>query len=319
MTSTASNKHTRGAALALAGGIGWGLSGACAQFLFGAYGVSPTWVTAVRMLGAGALLIAVVLARAATRAQLAAMLRDPAAVGRLALFAVAGLMLCQFTYLMAIRHSNAGTATVLQYIGPVLIVLVTCLGARRLPTAREAAAAACVVAGTYLLATHGDPAVMALSPEGLFWGLAAAVTLVLYTMLPGSLMRRFGSLPVVACGMLVGGAALALAGRAWQVAPTIGAGGLDAAGLFVLVGGMVVLGTAVSFTAYLQAVTDIGAPRASLMASVETVSATAFAALWLHTPFAPMDFAGFALIMATVFLLAKRGERPVGSEAPRPD
>lgn len=70
-------------------------------------------------------------------------------------------------------------------------------------------------------------------------------------------------------------------------------------------GGLTGIGTLLGFTAYLTAINDIGAAKASLIASVETVSATAFAALWLHTPFAFVDFVGFALIMATVFLLAR--------------
>ena len=63
---------------------------------------------------------------------------------------------------------------------------------------------------------------------------------------------------------------------------------------------------------YLQAVKDIGAAKASLIASVETVSATAFAVLWLGTAFEAMDFVGFVFIMSTVFLLANfRGEEAV--------
>ena len=74
--------------------------------------------------------------------------------------------------------------------------------------------------------------------------------------------------------------------------------------------GLVLFGTAFGFTAYLQAVKDIGAAKASLIASVETVSATAFAVLWLGTAFEPMDFVGFIFIMSTVLLLANcEGEK----------
>ena len=37
-------------------------------------------------------------------------------------FAIFGITFCQFTYFMAIQASNAGTATVLQYLSPVLIL-----------------------------------------------------------------------------------------------------------------------------------------------------------------------------------------------------
>ncbi len=306
------NTNMRGVALALVGGVGWGFSGACAQYLFGKYGLDATWLTTVRMLSAGALLLCV--AFAMKRKELLRMLKSPASLVRLAIFAVFGLMLCQFTYLMAINYSNAGTATVLEYIGPVLIVAATCLSGRRLPHAREIAAMACVVLGTFLLATHGNPGELALSPQALFWGLAAAVTVAIYTIAPGDLMKTYGSLPVVACGMLIGAVALGVATQSWEAAPALGEGGLDAAGIVVLVAGLVLVGTVIGFSAYLQAVADIGAAKASLIASIETVSATVFAVLWLGTQFEAIDFAGFVFIMATVFLLANFKEGSVAQK-----
>ena len=298
-------KQGRGIALAFIGGTGWGFSGACSQFLF-AQGVDALWASAVAMMCAGAVLTAYLLVT--RNGALRALWRDRRSVVRLMLFALAGLTLCRATYLLAIQHSNAGTATVLQYVGPVLIVAASCFSGRRLPSVREACAVAFVVAGTFLLATHGDPSTMALSPEGIFWGLAAAAAVALYSLLPGSLMKRYGSIPVVGSGLLLGGVVLYLATGAWNRAPD-----LDAAGLLAMYGGLTGVGTLLGFTAYLAAINRIGAAKASLIASVETVSATAFAALWLHTAFAPMDFLGFAFIMATVFLLA----RPGGEESAR--
>ena len=43
-----------------------------------------------------------------------------------------------------------------------------------------------------------------------------------------------------------------------------------------------------------------------MLASVEPVTATAISVLWSHSDFGPMDALGFVLILATVFLLAKK-------------
>lgn len=293
-------KSTRGVALALIGGVGWGFSGTCAQFLFGACGVDPLWASAVAMLCAGIVLLAVSAVK--RRSGLARLWKDPRSVARLFAFALVGLTFCRVTYLLAIQYSNAGTATVLQYVGPVIIVVATCFGGRRLPRARELAAVVCVVVGTYLLATHGNPSAMVLSPQGIFWGLAAALGVAIYTIMPGKLMDRYGSMPVVASAMCIGGTVLNIATQAWAHVPAF-----NAAGALAMFGGLTLVGTVLGFSAYLTAVKDIGPAKASLLASVETVSATVFAAAWLHTAFAPMDLLGFALIMATVFLLAKKG------------
>ena len=63
-------------------------------------------------------------------------------------------------------------------------------------------------------------------------------------------------------------------------------------------------GTAVAFTLYLQGVVDIGPVKASMIASIEPVSAALFAFVWLSTPFIGIDLVGFAMILVTIFLLA---------------
>ncbi len=298
--SGGSQAELRGVVFALIGGIGWGFSGACAQFLLTTYGLDTLWITVVRLLGAGVVLMAVCLLR--FRKNLRALWCCPRDALHLVLFAMAGIVFCQVTYLMAIQYSNAATATVLQYIGPVLIVVLACLRGRRLPSAREAVAVLCVILGTFLVATHGDPSTMALSPQGLTWGLLAAVGVALYSLLPVNLILRYGAVPVVGSGMLVGGVVMFVATQAWA-APVQ----MDATGWLALLCGLVLVGTVVGYTFYLEGVKVAGAPKASLVSSIEVVSATLFAVLWLGTAFAWIDIVGFAFIMATVFLLAKRG------------
>ena len=52
------NKNTRGIFCTLMGGILWGFSGACSDYLFTHYTVDSGWLTVVRMLGAGIVLTA---------------------------------------------------------------------------------------------------------------------------------------------------------------------------------------------------------------------------------------------------------------------
>lgn len=283
----------------MTGGACWGFSGACAQYLFQNFGINPMWLSSLRMLGAGTVLCLVCLA--VQRDPFLALWKSPRDIAHLVAFAVFGLMFCQVTYLIAIEYSNAGTATVVQYTAPVMIVLYLCIRGRRLPTVREVAAMLLVIGGTFLLATHGNPSTLVMTPQALFWALVSAFAYAVYTLIPGKLMLHYGSVPVVASGLLIGGIILVLAMQSWTVDS-----GLDAMGWLVLVGGLVFFGTIVGFTAYFQAVKDIGAAKTSLLASVETVSATLFAVLWLGTAFSPIDILGFACIVATVFILAKK-------------
>lgn len=290
--------NIRGVLFALLGGICWGFSGACAQLLFGSYGVDPVWLSSVRMTFAGAVLCLFVFI--VKREDFLSIWKSPKDLLWTAAFAIFGLAFCQITYLLAIQYSNAGTATVIQYVGPVMIVFVLCFKGRRLPTSKEVLAMILVVVGTFLLATHGNPTTLVLSPLGLFWGLVSAFAMVLYTLIPTGLIRRHSSITVVACALLIGGLSFSLGLQSWTMIPAF-----DVQGLLVLFVGLVFLGTIMGFTLYFQAVKEIGAAKASLIASIETVSATVFAVFWLGTSFVWIDFVGFVCIMATVFVLAK--------------
>ena len=221
------SKNIRGFCFALLGGISWGFSGACAQYLFHHYNVDPLWVSSVRMLCAGIVLCAFALAIA--RGPFLAMWRNRSTVASLVIFSVFGLASCQITYLLAIQNSNAGTATVIQYIAPVLVVLYLCVRSHRRPLKREVLAIALVMMGTFLVATHGNPNSLALTPAGLFWSLVSAVTYAMYTLIPRRLMLHYGSVPVVAGALLIGGIMLSIVLQSWTVNP-----GFDFSGWLLL-------------------------------------------------------------------------------------
>lgn len=293
------NRTLRGCLCAALGGVCWGVSGTVGQYLFTRCGVDSSWLTVVRMFLAGVVLLASALVK--HRAQLRAIWSDRRDALRLVIFSVCGLMTCQYTYLAAIRYSNSATATVLQYTGQALILLWVCLRARRLPTRREAAALCLALLGAFLISTHGTFTALALSPRGLFWGLAAAVALMLYTLIPGDLLRRYEVSVCTGCGMFIGGVVLLFITRAWEIPVTLSAA--------VLLGVLEIsiVGTAMAFTLYLQGVSDIGGVRASLLACTEPVSAALCAALWLKTSFAWQDLAGFAAIVVMAVLIARPG------------
>ena len=69
---------------------------------------------------------------------------------------------------------------------------------------------------------------------------------------------------------------------------------------------MVIIGSVLSYTLYMQGVKDIGGVKASMIACIEPVSAVLFACLWLKSEFILIDILGFVLILSTVFILGKR-------------
>lgn len=284
----------RGMVLTLAGGTMWGFSGTCGQFLMQTKGLTSDWLVPIRLFLAGLLLLGICWMKEG-KAVMRIWKQDAAGI---LIFGVCGMSMCQYTYFTAIGASNAGTATVLQYIGPVLIMIYLSLRKRCLPKANELLAIVLAVTGTFLLATHGNPGTMVLSGKAMFWGLASAVALAVYTTQPGRLLETYGSAVVTAWGMLVGGVMLGVIFRPWSL--PVAVDGEVVAGMAVII----LVGTILAFSCYMEGIRCVGPKKGSLYASVEPVSATVFSVLWMHASFGRMDLLGFVCILSTVFLLA---------------
>ena len=109
-----SRKLLVGTLSTLLGGAFWGFSGTSASFLFDNYHVDTAWLMSVRQLFAGALFMVVILAF--DRKRFIKLWTTPADRRVLLLMAAFGLLFNQFFYLMAVRLTNAGTATVMQIL-----------------------------------------------------------------------------------------------------------------------------------------------------------------------------------------------------------
>ena len=282
--------------LTIIAAIGWGFSGTCSEHLFKTYGTNGEWLTSIRLLTSGFLLILICLASGHKRA-LFGILRDKRDLAALLLFAVVGMMAVQYTYLTAIAHTNSGTATVLQYAGPAFVLLYVCLTVHRLPSWREGASLIGILIGVFLLATHGDITSLAISQAGLFWGIASAVFLAAHDILPVGIIQRWGSLPLTAWSMFIGGIVLSLITRPFDYTPTIT---VDSVLTF---GGLVIVGTVFAFTAFLAGVAKIGPVKASIVASIEPIAASIFSFLWVGTHFTMYDIVGMAIILIAVYIL----------------
>ena len=202
------SKYTKGVLITLLGGACWGLSGTCSQYLCSVQGMDTRWVTALRLLGAGVVLL--LLAAVQQREQLQKLLRDKRAVLYCVVFGVCGLLFTQFTYITSITKSNSGTATVLQYLSVVIVLFVECIAMRRLPVRREWLAMGSCLFGTFLVATHGSVTSLYISRDGLIWGFISAAAAAAYIIIPQRLMRKWGSILPVGMGMLSGGIACVL-------------------------------------------------------------------------------------------------------------
>lgn len=288
-------KEVKGALMVLVAGVAWGISGVSGQYLM-SHGVHVDLLTSVRLLISGVALTSLALLTQ-KEAFCMAMKRKDVWIG-IALFSAFGLLLNQYAYLSAIHFTNAGTATVLQYLTPVLILAVVCLKNKEAPTAGEVIAIVLAIVGTFIIATHGQVTHLAITPKGLFWGLLSAVTYALYILIPARLIREWGSLIVIGPGMLMSGIVFPVAVQAWRHDLPLSLGN----GLALL--GIVGIGTIFAYTVFLKGTTIVGAVKGSLLASVEPVASVLFGILIMKEQFYLVDLLGMLLIVGAVFLIS---------------
>ena len=288
----------RGIVATLVGGTFWGLNGTVSKWLMEAYAIDPLWLVCLRELTACWLFLAAAAATSRGREQLAGVWRHPRDLLAILGVSLGAILFSQVAYLEAIDWTNSATATIMQSLGMVLVLVYVCVKMSRRPRRRELLGVALALVGTYLVATGGNPGQLSLPPEGLLWGLACAAAAACLSILPARPMARWGNFTVNGLAFLASGVILSVAYRPWEHMPA-----LDGVAVAVLAL-CVVVGTFGAYALYLQGVKDAGSMRASLLGTIEPVTATVATVVWLGTPFAPAEIVGFALIIAMVYLTA---------------
>ncbi|MDD4842989.1 MAG: DMT family transporter [Anaerotignum sp.] len=289
-------KKKAGIFITLSGGMCWGISGCFGQYLFNEKGITAEWLVTIRLILAGVLLI--FMGFTLQRGKMWEIFKNKSDRKRFFVFSMLGMLMCQYTYFAAIQHSNAGTATVLQSLNPLVVLAVVCVKEIRFPNKVEVGAIFAALLGTFLLSTHGNIHSMTLTGMALFLGLSSAVGAALYNLLSGSLMKKYGVYVVVGFGMLLAGLVMLIFVHPWEYNI------LWDKGTILAVFGVVVIGTAVAFSLYLKGVSMVGPFLGSLLGSIEPVTAIVVSLLFLGSAFHPTELVGFILILCAVLGLS---------------
>ena len=288
----------KGAILTLLGARCWGLSGVLGEYLLNISKIDSTWVIANRLFYAGIVLVIILFLK--DKKNLINVFSDKKDILRLLNFSFFGLLICQGAYFLAIKYTNAGMATVLQYTGPVMIMTYYCVIGRRWPMAHEVIAIATSLFGTILMATHLDFSKLNISTLGLFWGLFSAIGLASYNISSISLTKKYGVMPIMAWGLLIAGSVVYFGTGSNYIPSNFSL--MD----FLCITGVVIVGTIMSFSLYLEGVRLIGAVTGSIIGCFEPIAAIVFSFLLLGTTFGLIDIIGAAFILSAVVVLSKR-------------
>ena len=83
----------------------------------------------------------------------------------------------QYAFIETVHISNAVTATLFQFLGPVLITVYVAFEQRKFPASMQLFAIIAALIGTYFIITNGSIENIVLSKEAIIFGLLTAIDL----------------------------------------------------------------------------------------------------------------------------------------------
>jgi drug/metabolite transporter (DMT)-like permease len=291
-----------GYAMVLAATALWGINGSLAKAALSS-GLSSLRLTEVRSTGAALILVG---ALAIMRARTLRITR--AELPFLFLFGVVGLAFVQLFYFIAIHRLEIGVALLIQYVAPVLIALWARLVLKE-PVRRRVWAALILALGGLSLVVDLWSGV-ALDGLGVLAALASAVTFALYILLAESAVARRDPVSLLALGFTFAALFWAVV-QPWWSFPTEYLndrvsldGALFSATLpvWVLLVGVVLVGTIVPFLLLLWALRHLSATRAGVTAMFEPVAGALVAYALLGESLTAVQLVGGAIVLAGILL-----------------
>jgi drug/metabolite transporter (DMT)-like permease len=303
-----------GYGLAASAAVLWATGAVTAKWMFGSlsFTVAPNALSGARAVLAflATLLYLVVFDRPRLRAR-------PRELPFLGAFGVFGLAMVHFTYFQTISLTNVATAMVLEYLAPILVLIVSVAFLSERFTWALPAGVALSVAGTALMVGAFGGQGLTVSPAGIAWGLASAFFFALYTIMGKYASPRFSPWTLLVYGL---GAASVF----WLVvlgpAPLLAI--LTQPVGFAATAYVAVFSTVLPFSAFLHALHHIDATKASVTATLEPVVAGILAFLLLGEVLAPLQIVGGALVLAAIAVVQTplgRAKAPAGIPAEEPD
>ncbi len=272
----------------------WGMGGVAGQYLFQYHAVDSVWLCMTRQILAGCLFL--LFAAFVQKQNIFAIIKtQPRDIVEFSFFGILG---AQLGFYYTIGLCNAATATVLQYMAPVYVMLWMSYKAKRAPEGRELVGIVGALVGVFLIATHGSLDSLAISPVALTIGTLSALSYAYYSIKPGEMLKKYTAPTIIGWGQLISGLALII----WRN-PFTPAGNWDMSGYLAFA--YLLLGaTIASYALYLAGLKIVGPTKASLISCAEPLASIISVVLLLDTKLTVPDFIGMACIIFTVLLLS---------------
>ncbi len=212
---------------------------------------------------------------------------------------ICSIVFFNYCYFKTMTLTSLSVAAILLYTAPIMVVLMSAVLFKERLTGRKLAALVLAFAGC-VLTTGIIGSGEALSPEALLTGLGAGFGYALYSIFGRfALDRGYGSLTITAYTFLTAAVVLLPFGDTKAI---LNAVGYDA-GTLGMTCYLVVFGTVAAYMVYTLGLAHVEAGKASILASIEPIVATAAGVAVFGERLGPENICGIIFVMTAIVLL----------------
>ena len=289
-TTDDSARHLLGYGLAVTAASLWAIGGVIAKLAF-ARGIAPAELAQVRI-ALGFLMFATIVA--IWRPHSARVRRGHLPL--LVAFGVIGMAGVQLSYYEAIRRLPVVLALLIQYLGPLFVLVYAWLRGRTVG-GRLWVAALLTLVGSYFALGAYDASLLDLNLEGALIALLSAVIFAFYLIVGERIVRAYSALTLLLYGFGIAALSWTVV-RPWWTLPY---DRWDAT-TYVLIVGVAIVGTLLPFFLSSTALSLLPATRVGLAETMEPVVAGVAAFVVLGESLAGLQLVGAALVLGGIAL-----------------
>ncbi|ALC86655.1 MULTISPECIES: DMT family transporter [Bacillaceae] len=291
----------KGILLIVSGSMLWGATGPMMEWVFNNSRLSVPFFLTIRLTVAGFFLL---LFMRLSGKQIFAIWKEPSWWRQLIIFGIFGMLGVQYTFVAAIDASNASIATLLQFLGPIYIILFVSWKSKMFPPKYQVVGIIGTLIGLFYLLTNAEVNNLLISTEALLWGLSVGLTFAFYTVYPARLMKEWGVLIVVGWGMLIGGVLLGTITQLWRSDEWVFLAESPFNWMIVFI---ILIGT-VAFVLFLSSMKYITAVETSILSSLEPLTAMIISVIWFGQILGAWQYFGVVVMLVFVTWLSVAGE-----------
>lgn len=286
----------RGFWLAFCASALWGVSGTVLQVVAKDLEIPAMWFIATRTTFAGIILLIVGLF-VLPKSEFFAVFKNWKDLLTLLSFSVFGLLANMFTFFQSIKTGNSSTATILQYLSPLFIMIGAIMFTKKKTSRIDVISFVLALIGVVLMITRGDIGHLSIPLVSVLWGVGSGITAALYITIPQSLIAKYHGILITGWGMLIAGVISNLFSPIWVNPPVMNTKSILGIGTVIL------LGTVLAFLLMVLSTKYTSAAIISITDAVQPFTTLVLSVIFLHYAVNIAEVIGAVIVVLAIYVL----------------